>query len=100
MWLGFFALCLLSGPKDRQKIGPTVLGCPTVEIPGSAGVPPNAAYFLRPQGAFGVRQLAAAFENGPIESGSKQPHISERLRLQKVCGIRQDAGASRLNAEM
>jgi hypothetical protein len=32
-------------------------------IPGSAAVPPNAAYFLRPQGAFGVRQLAAAFMN-------------------------------------
>jgi hypothetical protein len=30
--------------------------------PGSAGVPPNAAYFLSPQGAFGVRQLAAAFQ--------------------------------------
>jgi hypothetical protein len=36
----------------------------------------------RPPGAFGVRQLAAAFENGPmcpyfkdsIESGSKLPH--------------------------
>jgi hypothetical protein len=50
-------------------------------FPGSAGVPPakllesiprpffihagetlNAAYFLRPQGAFGVRQQAAAFQ--------------------------------------
>jgi hypothetical protein len=38
--------------------------------------------FLRPQGAFGVRQLAAAFESGPtcpffkgsLESGSKLPH--------------------------
>jgi len=64
-------------------------------LPGSAGVSLNVAYFLRPQGAFGVRQLAAAFENGPIglffkrplESGSEQPHISERLRLQKPCGI-------------
>jgi hypothetical protein len=24
----------------------------------------NASWFTRPQGAFGVRQLAAAFENG------------------------------------
>jgi len=29
--------------------------------PGSAAVSANATYFLRPQGAFGVRQLAAAF---------------------------------------
>jgi hypothetical protein len=47
--------------------------------------PPNAAWFSRPQGAFGVRQLAAAFENVPMclffkdspESGSEQPHISK-----------------------
>jgi hypothetical protein len=69
----------------------------------SASVSPNAAYFSRSQGAFGVRQLAAAFENGliglffkrPLESGSEQPHISERLRLQKICGIMRDAGARR-----
>jgi hypothetical protein len=43
-------------------------------------------HIMRPQGAFGVRQLAAAFENNPMhpvfkssmESGSKLPH-SERF---------------------
>jgi hypothetical protein len=47
---------------------------------------------LRPQGAFGVRQLAAAFKEtlekqaywAVFKSGSEQPHISERLRLQKA----------------
>ena len=47
-------------------------------------------HILRPQGAFGVRQLAAAFKNAQnpvfqffIESGSEQPHISESFALQK-----------------
>jgi hypothetical protein len=33
-----------------------------LQLPGSVGVSPNAAYFLRPQGAFGVRLFAAAFQ--------------------------------------
>jgi hypothetical protein len=69
--------------------------------PGSAGVSPNAAYFLRPQGAFGVRQLAAAFENGPtglffkcpLESGSELPH-SKGFASKKLFGISRDGGAA------
>jgi hypothetical protein len=58
-----------------------------VKPPGSTAVSPNAAHFVRPQGAFGVRQLAAAFENDPMcpvfkgsmESGSKlSPKGSEK----------------------
>jgi hypothetical protein len=45
--------------------------------------------------AFGVRQLAAAFENGPmpsyfkdfLESGSEQPHISKGSRLELRIGL-------------
>jgi hypothetical protein len=58
----------------------------------------------RPPGAFGVRQLAAAFENGPmcpyfkdsLESGSKRPKAS---RLQKLCGPKQDADAPNIERE-
>ena len=49
-----------------------------------------------------MRQLAAAFKNGPIcpffndslESGSKLPH-SEGFASQKLCGISRDGGAPR-----
>jgi hypothetical protein len=85
--------------RERRRLGGSLLM--------DAGETPNAAYFLRPQGAFGVRQLAAAFDSGPIglffkrplESGSEQPHISERLRLQKLCGIRRDGGIPRKKAK-
>jgi len=50
-----------------------------------------------------VRQLAAAFENSLIgmffkrslKSGSEQPHISERLRLQKNYAALGETGAPR-----
>ena len=55
--------------------------------PGNAAVPPNAAYFLQGE-AFGVRQLAAAFnKDKTLKSGSKLPHSEGALRAQKVCGI-------------
>jgi hypothetical protein len=55
---------------------------------------------LSPEGAFGVRQLAAAFENGPKclffedspESGSKLPHSEGALRARKAYGIGNLAG--------
>jgi hypothetical protein len=56
--------------------------------------------FSRPQGAFGVRQLAAAFKRtlekrlnwAVFKSGSKLPH-SESFAPQKVCGISRRGGA-------
>jgi len=45
--------------------------------PGT-GVPLNAACFMRPQGALGVRQLAAALRTSDWK---RQQAVSERLRL-------------------
>ncbi len=47
-------------------IGAFILSSRDLEsvCPGSAGVPPNAAYFLQAK-PFGVRQLAAALRRRP-----------------------------------
>jgi len=77
--------------RERRRLGGSLLM--------DAGETPNAAYFLRPQGAFGVRQLAAAFDSGPIglffkrplESGSEQPHISESIACKKCAALAETA---------
>jgi hypothetical protein len=71
---------------------------PALHFPATqtvAGQATNASLFSRPQGAFGVRQLAAAFENSPMhlsfkgspESGSLLPH-SEGFAPKKLNGSR------------
>jgi hypothetical protein len=95
----YFHSSVIRSAKSAQLLYFSWSERPGLKEARSAGVLPNAAYFLQAK-PFGVRQLAAAFK-GTLEeqaywavfkSGSELPHSEGALRAQKVCGIRQDAG--------